>query len=215
MPFFRYLSNSSGNGQKDWFSCANFSIAMHVSSVQPISSCGARYVESFRKRSWIPSYFFLRHLLRALWAWKLFLCFSFSVPSTSRSHLLDDVVLDWECVLPPLMKMLADVTFFQEMSTSLIDNSLIPVKKAWCAVRKCFCNSTEVVFASIPPCSTIEINCNQINFSSHDGTESVDELLGNAFPCGTDVANVKREHCKVFLPAYWLTPKYCTWKNTL
>ena len=42
--------------------------------------------------------------------------------------------------------------------------------------------STEVVFASIPPCSTFEITCNQVNFlRKHDGTKSKNELLGNAF----------------------------------
>ena len=71
-------------------------------------------------------------------------------------------------------------------------------------VRKCFINSTEVVFAAVPPCGTIEITCNQVNFlRNHDGTESEDELLGNAFLFGIDVANMKRQHRKVFLPAHW------------
>ena len=49
---------------------------------------------------------------------------------------------------------------------------------------------------------------NQVNFlRNHDGTEGEDELLGNAFLLGMDVANMKRQHRKVFLPAYWLTPK--------
>ena len=76
IPFFLYLSNSSSNGQKEWFSCANLFIAMHVSSVQPILSCESRYVECFRKRSWIPSKFLLLHLLRALWAMKCSFCAS-------------------------------------------------------------------------------------------------------------------------------------------
>ena len=59
----------------------------------------------------------------------LFLCFSSAVPSTSRSLILDNVVLDWESVQSPLIKMLTGFTFFQEMSTSAIDNSLIPIKK--------------------------------------------------------------------------------------
>ena len=43
----------------------------------------------------------------------------------------------------------------------------------------------------MPPCSTIEITCNQINFlTNQDGTESEDELLGNAFLFGLDVAGV-------------------------
>ena len=78
-------------------------------------------------------------------------------------------------------------------------------------VHKSFVNSTEVVFAAVPPCSTIEVTCNQVNFlRNHDGTESEDELLGNAFLVGIDVADMKRQHCKVLLPAYWLTPKHGT-----
>ena len=49
--FFRYLSDFSSNGQLEWSSFANLSIAMHVSSVQPILSCESRNVESCRKRS--------------------------------------------------------------------------------------------------------------------------------------------------------------------
>ena len=56
-------------------------------------------------------------------------------------------------------------------------------------ISKCFVNSTEVVFAAIPPCSTIEVTCNQVNFlRNQDGTESEDELLGNAFLFGINVA---------------------------
>ena len=45
-------------------------------------------------------------------------------------------------------------------------------------VHKSFVNSTEVVFAAIPPCSTTGITCNQVNVRRiHDGTESEDELL--------------------------------------
>ena len=58
-------------------------------------------------------------------------------------------------------------------------------------VRKCFVNSTEVVFAAIPPCSTIEITCNQVNFlRNHNGTKSKNELLGDAFLLGVDVADM-------------------------
>ena len=64
----------------------------------------------------------------------------------------------------------------------------------WCrqdTVHKCFVNSTKVVFAAMPPCGTIEVTCNQVNFlRNHDGTESEDELLGNAFLCGIDVASM-------------------------
>ena len=67
----------------------------------------------------------------------------------------------------------------------------------WCGARwreqdtvqKCFVNSTEVVFAAVSPCGTIEVTCNQVNFlRNHDGTESEDELLGDAFLLGVDVA---------------------------
>ena len=80
----------------------------------------------------------------------------------------------------------------------------------WCGARwrrqdtvhKSFVNSTEVVFAAVPPCGTIEVTCNQVNFlRNHDSTESEDELLGNDFLFGIDVADMKRQHCKVFLPA--------------
>ena len=71
-------------------------------------------------------------------------------------------------------------------------------------VRKCFVNSTEVVFAAVPPCSTIEVTCNQVNFLRNQfGTRSKDELLGDAFLSGVNVADMKREHCKVLLPAHW------------
>ena len=67
-------------------------------------------------------------------------------------------------------------------------------------VRECFVNSTEVVFAAVLPCSTIEVTCNQVNFLRNHND---DELLGNAFLFGVSVADMKREHCKVFLPAHW------------
>ena len=69
----------------------------------------------------------------------------------------------------------------------------------WCGARwrrqdtvhKCFVNSTEVVFAAVPPCGTIEVTCNQVNFlRNHDGTNSENELLGNAFLLGVDVADM-------------------------
>ena len=71
-------------------------------------------------------------------------------------------------------------------------------------VHECFVNSTEVVFAAIPPCSTIEVTCNQVNFlRNHDGTKSENELLGNAFLFGVNVVDMNREHCKAFLSAHW------------
>ena len=61
-----------------------------------------------------------------------------SVPSTSKSTLLDNVVLNWESVQSPLMK--AGFTFFQEMSTSGMDNSLILIIRACWALHfwNCF-----------------------------------------------------------------------------
>ena len=48
------------------------------------------------------------------------------------------------------------------------------------------------------------VTCNQVNFlRNHDGTKSKNELLGNAFPFDVNVANKKREHCKVLLPSHW------------
>ena len=74
------------------------------------------------------------------------------------------------------------------------------VGKVLCS--KCFVNSTEVVFATIPPCSTIEVTCNQVNFlGNHDGTKSKNELLGKAFLLGVNVADMKRESTvKYFCP---------------
>ena len=76
----------------------------------------------------------------------------------------------------------------------------------WCGARwrkqdtvhKCFVNGTEVVSAATSPRSTIEVTGNQVNFlRNHDGTESEDELLGNAFLFCIDVANMKKQHRKV------------------
>ena len=41
----------------------------------------------------------------------LLLCFSFAVPSTTRSSLFNDVVWDWENIQSPLVKMLAGIRF--------------------------------------------------------------------------------------------------------
>ena len=139
--FFWNRSNSSDDGQYESFSCANLSISMHVSSVQPIFSCESRKTVSRWKRSWIPSNFFLRHLLRALRATKCFFsAFSFAVPSTTRSLLLDDVVLDWEGIQSPLVRISAGLILSQEMHTSAINDALIPVQKAFWALHfwNCF-----------------------------------------------------------------------------
>ena len=64
----------------------------------------------------------------------------------------------------------------------------------WCrqgTVRKCFVGSTEVVFAAIPPCSTIDVTCNQVNFlRNHIDTKSKNELLGNACLFVVNVADM-------------------------
>ena len=65
----------------------------------------------------------------------LFLCLNFAVPSTTRSPHSDDVVRDWESIQSPLVKMLAGFAFNKEMSTSAIDHSLIPIKKAFWALH--------------------------------------------------------------------------------
>ena len=58
-------------------------------------------------------------------------------------------------------------------------------------VREGFVNSILVVFAAVPPCSTIEITFNQVNFlRNHYGTKSKNELLGDAFLLGVNVADM-------------------------
>ena len=123
---------------------------MNFSSVQPILSCESRYVESRRKRSWIPSNFLFETSPPRIVGYEmLFLCISFVVPNTTRSLFLNDVVLDWESIQSPLMKTLAGFTFFQEMSTSAIENSLIPMKKACWALHfwNCFAQLEQLYIA--------------------------------------------------------------------
>ena len=57
----------------------------------------------------------------------LFLCLGFAVPSTTRSHLSDDVVRDGENIQSPLTKHVTGFAFNQVMSTSATDPSLIPI----------------------------------------------------------------------------------------
>ena len=55
---------------------------------------------------------------------------------------------------------------------------LNPVNQVIDTVHKCFVNGTEVLFAAVPPCGTIEVTCNQVNFlRNRDGTESEDSFL--------------------------------------
>ena len=52
-------------------------------------------------------------------------------------------------------------------------------------------NSTEIVSAATTPCSSIEITCNQVNFlRNHKGMKSENEILGDAFLLGVDVADM-------------------------
>ena len=64
----------------------------------------------------------------------------------------------------------------------------------WCrqgTVSKGFVSSTEVVSAAASPRSTIEVTCNQVNvLRNHDGTNSENELLGDAFLLRVDVADM-------------------------
>ena len=70
----------------------------------------------------------------------LFLCVGFAVPSTVGSPLLNDVMRDGESIQSPLTKILTGFAFYQEMSTSAIDHSLNPIKKAFSALHfwNCF-----------------------------------------------------------------------------
>ena len=40
-------------------------------------------------------------------------------------------------------------------------------------------------------------------FRNHNGTKSLDELLGDAFLLGVDVADMQGQHSKELLPAHW------------
>ena len=54
-------------------------------------------------------------------------------------------------------------------------------------------NGTEVVSTATSPRSIIEITCNQVNFlRNHDGTKNENELLGDPFLLGVDVAPGQR-----------------------
>ena len=70
-------------------------------------------------------------LSRAVGHEMLFLCVGFAVPSTVGSSLLDDVVRDGESIPSPLTKIFTGFAVNQEMSTSAIDHSLIPIEKTF------------------------------------------------------------------------------------
>ena len=67
-------------------------------------------------------------------------------------------------------------------------------------IRKGFINSTEIVSAATTPRCSTEITCNQVNFlRNHNGTKSLDELLGDAFLLGVDVDDMQGQHGKELL----------------
>ena len=67
-------------------------------------------------------------------------------------------------------------------------------------IREGFINSTEIVSAATTPRCSIEITCNQINFlRNHNGTKGLDELLGDAFLLGVDVADMQGQHSQKLL----------------
>ena len=77
-------------------------------------------------------------------------------------------------------------------------------------IRKGFINSTEIVTAATSPRCSIAITFHQVNLlTNHDstdcflrnqnGTKSLDELLGDAFLLGVDVADMQGQHGKELL----------------
>ena len=74
--FFLYLKYSSCDMRYVKSFCASLSIWVHTSSVRSMLSCDSRNVESFWKRSWIPSKPFLMHLFLKLRAIRCFICSS-------------------------------------------------------------------------------------------------------------------------------------------
>ena len=147
-PIFRTPQREGG--QQEWFSCANLSISMHFSTVQPIfdlriTICWISWegiVNSFK-------FLFESSPPRVMGHIVLFLCLSFAVPSTMVSLLLVDVVRNWEGIQSPLIKIWAGFAFNQEVSTSAIDYSLIPIMKAFWALhfRNCFAQLEQLYIA--------------------------------------------------------------------
>ena len=83
-------------------------------------------------------------------------------------------------------------------------------------IRKGFINSTEIVSATTPPRSTINITCNQVNFlRNHDGTKSLDELLGDAFFSWRRCCWYAGQHSKELLTTDCGSTKWGTWENPL
>ena len=127
--FFRYLSNSSEDGQQEFVPLPTYPSRCHSPRFSQFLSCESRDTRSHWKRSCIPS-FFDTSLSRVMGYGMLFLCVGFAVPSTVGSLFLDDVVRDGESIQSPLTKILIGFTYNQEMSTSAIDHSLILLDKA-------------------------------------------------------------------------------------
>ena len=72
---------------------------------------------------------------------------------------------------------------------------------------KSFVDGTHVVSVAASPCCSIEITCNQVNVTNHDGSDGEDELLGNASLLGVDVADTWRQHRRSLLAAEWWSTK--------
>ena len=68
-------------------------------------------------------------LLRVVGDMVLFLCFSFAVPSTMVSLLLDYVVRDRENIQSSFVKFLAGFAFNEEVPAGAMDHSLIPIER--------------------------------------------------------------------------------------
>ena len=91
---------------------------------------------------------FLIHLFLELWAMKCSFCASvlpWRLP-WGRTF-LDDIVRYWENIQLPSVKMSAGFIFSQEMSTSAINYSLIPVKKSFWALQfgNCFASNSSTL----------------------------------------------------------------------
>ena len=115
--------------------CASLSIWMHTSSVRSVRTCESRNVESFCKRSWIPSNFLLMNLFLNLWEiWWSFCSFVF--PNRwprGRLFLMTKFGIERRIQLPSADTSAGCIS--QEMPTSAVDDALIPVKKAFWALH--------------------------------------------------------------------------------
>ena len=64
-------------------------------------------------------------------------------------------------------------------------------------ISKSFINSTDMVAAATSPSRSIEIPCNQVNFlRNHNGAKSQDEIFGDSFLLGVDVADMQGQDSK-------------------